>query len=182
MLNVLIIDCSGVGLDFAIKCQGYGHAVKLFIRHNKDGSRNENGDGIVPRVANWEDHMNWADLIFCTDNIFYIYQLERYRDQGYPIFGPSNDTNRWEQERDHGEEILRKVGVEVIPSRKFSDYDEAIAYVMENPRRYVSKPIGDGEKSLSYVAKTAADMVYMLKYWKKKNSYKGEFIDRKRHV
>lgn len=178
-MKILIIDQSGCGcgLSFAVRSQHYGHEVKMFIRHNKDGSRSEAGDGgLVKRVSNWEDHMNWADLIFCTDNLYYIHALERYRDKGYPIFGPSIDTNRWEQERDHGEMILNKVGIKTIPSQTFENYDDAIAYVIENPRRFVSKPIGDGDKTLSYVAKSAADMIYMLKRWKKKNSFKGKFI------
>lgn len=175
-MNVLIIDCSGVGLDFAIKCQAYGHDVNLFIRHNKEGSRNENGDGIVKRVAEWESHMDWADLIFCTDNIFYIHPLERYRDKGYPIIGPSIDTNTWEQNREHGAEIMEKCGIKVIPSQKFKNYDEAIAHVMKTNKRYVSKPLGDGNKALSYVSKSPADMIFMLQKWKKTNAYKGEFI------
>jgi phosphoribosylamine--glycine ligase len=175
-MKILIIDAGGTCLDFAIRCQCAGHEVKAFIRHNKDGSRCEVGDGIIKRVPHWEDHMNWADLIFCTDNTFYIWPLERYRDMGYPIIGPSIDTNRWEQERDHGSKILVKAGIKEIPTQKFSKYDEAIAYVMKKPDRYVSKPIGDGDKSMSYVSKSAADMIFMLNYWKKKNAYKGEFI------
>ena len=178
-MNILIIDPSGsgCGLSFAMRSQHAGHSVKVFMRHTKDGSRHEAGDGgLIKRVGAWEDHMDWADLIFCTDNVFYIYQLERYRDKGYPIFGPSMDTNRWEQERDHGEKILYLAGIKTIPSQTFENYDDAIAFVTQNPRRFVSKPIGDGDKTLSYVAKSAADMIYMLMRWKKKNSFKGKFI------
>jgi phosphoribosylamine--glycine ligase len=175
-VNLLIIDTEGTGLDLAIRSQAAGHKVRLYIRHNKDGSRCENGDGIIQRVPHWEDHMNWADLIFCTDNNWYVYPLERYRDQGYPILGPSIDAAEWEQNREVGAEVHEKVGVPIIPMKKFSNYDEAIAYVLKNPQRYVSKPIGDGAKDMSYVSKNAADMVYMLQYWKKKNSYKGEFV------
>jgi hypothetical protein len=89
-MKVLIIDAGGNGcLDFALRCQVAGHHVKVFIRHHKDGSRNDSGDGIIERVSDWEKFMNWADLVFCTDNLFYIHGLERYRDKGYPIFGPS---------------------------------------------------------------------------------------------
>ena len=137
-MNILIIDATGVGLDFALRCQCYGHDVRIFIRNNKDGTRSEVGDGIVKRVPHWEPHMNWADLIFCTDNTFYIHSLERYRDQGYPIFGPSIQTNRWEQDREYGSNILVKAGIEEIPSQKFNNYDDAIAYVLKHPKRYVS--------------------------------------------
>lgn len=175
-MNLLIIDAGGTSLDFALRCQVAGHKVKCFIRHNKDGSRSEVGDGIITRVSHWEDHMGWADLIFCTDNTFYIWPLEKYRDEGYPIIGPSIDTNKWEQDREFGAEIMEKAGIPTIPSQRFTKYDEAITHVLKNPKRYVSKPIGDGDKAMSYVAKDAADMIFMLNYWKKKNSYKGEFI------
>ena len=97
-MKILIIDATGVGLDFTLRCMAAGHDVRVFIRNTKDGSRSMVGDGLIKRVSDWESHMNWADLIFCTDNTFYIHGLERYRDKGYPIIGPSVDTNRWEQE------------------------------------------------------------------------------------
>ena len=175
-MNLLIIDTSGMCLDLALRATSYGHKVRCYIKHNKDGSRSEVGDGLIERVPHWEDHMNWADLIFCTDNDKYIHALERYRDDGYPIFGPSVDTTRWEQDREVGAVAHTKCDIDVIPMEKFSNYDDAIAHVINNPVRYVSKPIGDGEKALSYVSKNAADMVYMLQYWKKKNSYKGDFV------
>lgn len=176
-MNILIIDAGGVCLDFALRCQAYGHKVKAYIRNNKDGSRSMVGDGgLLTRVPAWEPHMDWADLIFCTDNTYYIHPLERYRDQGYPIIGPSIDTNRWEQDREYGAKVMKEAGIKTIPSQKFTKYDDAIAYVIKNNKRYVSKPLGDGDKALSYVAKSPADMVFMLQKWKKTNAYKGEFI------
>jgi len=175
-MKILIIDATGVSLDFVLRCQAYGHEVRTFIRNNKDGTRCEVGDGMITRVPHWEPHMQWADFIFCTDNVFYIHPLENYRRQGYPIFGPSIDANQWEQRRDVGEEIMKKAGIKTIPSKTFSKYDEAIKYVMETNKRYVSKPIGDGDKELSYVPKSPADLVFMLQKWKKAHAHKGDFI------
>jgi phosphoribosylamine--glycine ligase len=177
MAKILIIDATGVSLDFAIRCMSFDHDVKVFIRNNLDGARSQIGDGgLLNRVSDWERHMNWADLIFCTDNIFYIHALERYRDKGYPIFGPSVDTTRWEMDREHGAAVMESVGIKTIPSQKFSSYDDAIEFVVKNNKRYVSKPLGDGNKAMSYVSKSPADMVFMLQKWKKSNAYKGEFI------
>ena len=175
-MNLLIIDTQGVSLDIALRAQAWGHTVRMFQRHNKDGSRSEVGDGLVQRVPHWEPHMNWADLIFVADNIKYIHQLERYQKEGYPIFGCNVEGQTWEQDREKGAAVHDRMGIKTLPMTKFKSYDDAIEYVINNPRRYVSKPLGDGEKSLSYVAKSPADMVYMLQYWKKKNSYKGEFV------
>ena len=176
-MNLLIIDATGVSLDFALRCKAYGHSVRVYIRNYKDGSRSRIGDGgLIERVSDWEKHMNWADLIFCTDNVLYIHPLERYRDKGYPILGPSVDTNRWEQDRQHGAKVFEQAGIPVIPSTEFKNYDDAIAFVIKNNKRYVSKPLGDGDKALSYVSKSPADMVFMLLKWKKSNAYKGSFI------
>ena len=175
-MKLLIIDCGNGCIDLAVRAQAAGHAVRVFIRHHKDGSRNDSGDGIIERVDSWEAHMDWADLIFVTDNNKYISMLERYQKMGYPIIGCNVEGQSWEQNREKGAEVHERMKIDTIPMTKFSNYDEAISYVVKNPKRYVSKPIGDGEKSMSYVAKNAADMVYMLQYWKKKNSYKGEFV------
>ena len=174
-MNLLIIDAAGLSLDLALRAMSYGHEVRVFIRHNKDGSRCEVGDGLVKRVPHWEQHMQWADLIFVCDNTFYINQLEHWKNKGYPIFGPCVGATQWEQDRVVGSEAFERAGIKTIPLTKFSNYDKAIKHVIDNPNRYVSKPIGDGDKSLSYVAKDAADLVYMLEYWKKKKSHKGDF-------
>ena len=67
-MKLLIIDTGGMCLDLAIRSKAYGHQVRCYVRNNKDGSRSEVGDGMIDRVPHWEAHMNWADLIFCTDN------------------------------------------------------------------------------------------------------------------
>ena len=177
IINLLIVDATASGLDFALRCKAAGHTVRHFIRMNKDNSRSMVGDGgLIDRVPHWEPSMNWADLIVCTDNVYYIHQLELYRDKGFPIFGPSIDTTRCEQDRCLGSEVMEHCGIKTIPYQKFTKYDEAIVYVIKNNKRYVSKPLGDGDKALSYVSKSPADMVFMLQKWKKTNAYKGEFI------
>ena len=126
-MNVLIISTEGSGdLDWALRCKSYGHIVRMFIKHNKDGSRSEAGDGLVERVAHWEPNMAWADLILCTDNNFYVDMLDNYRAKGYPILGPSKEASLWEQDRSVGESIFKRVGIKTIPSKTFKDYDEAI--------------------------------------------------------
>ena len=126
-MKILIIEAGGNGsLDFAIRCKCAGHTVRMFIRNNKDGSRSEVGDGIIERVGSWEPHMGWADLIFCSDNTFYITMLDHYRAKGYPIISPNGDANLWEQRRDVGAQIMERAGIKTIPSKTFSKYDEAI--------------------------------------------------------
>jgi len=176
-MNLLLIDQFGCCLDLAVRAKAAGHTVRAYMRNNTDGTRCENGDGMIDKVSDWEKHMNWADLIFVTDNTFYIHKLESYRDKGYPIFGANLEGRRWEQDREYGAAILERAGIPTIPMQKFKKYEDAIALVLANKnKRYVSKPLGDGEKSLSYCSKDWRDMVFMLQKWKKDNAYNGEFV------
>lgn len=172
-MNILLIDTTGNFLDFALRCQDYGHSVKWFIG---DETCQRVGEGLVKKVPDWEPHMKWADLVVTSDNTKYIYHLEKYRKLGYPIFGPNLETTQWELDRAKGQEILEKNGIKVIPSVEFTDYNKAISYVKTNMKRYVSKPNGDAAKELSYVSKSPADMVFMLEYWKKNAKIKDKFI------
>lgn len=172
-MKILLVDICGNFLDFALRCQKYGHEVKWFIRKTREGLENRAGDGLVPRVYSYEPHMKWADIIICSDNTYYLTILDRYRDKCC-IFGPTEEAAELELDRDLGQRAFEKAGIEIIPSTEFKSYDEAISYVMANPdKRFVSKPTGDGSgeasKALSYVSKDAADMVYMLQRWKKTN-------------
>jgi phosphoribosylamine--glycine ligase len=176
-MKILLIDIEGLFLDFALRCMHHGHEVRWFISPNKHGGgKNSVGDGLVKKVPSWELHMNWADLIITSDNIKYIHGLESYRERGYPIFGPNKETRDWELERESGQEIFRRCGIETMDSVEFKKYDEAIAYVTKNMKRYVSKPNGDADKALSYVSKSPQDMCFMLDHWKKNNPKQAGFI------
>jgi phosphoribosylamine--glycine ligase len=176
-MNLLVISTEGTaGLDFCIRARSFGHVVRLFIRNNKDGSRSDTGVGLIERVPHWEPHMGWADLIFCTDNNFYSSMLDNYIVKGYPVFGCSSAASLWEQDREIGAEVFKRAGIKTIPSKTFTKYDEAIAYVNETNKRFVCKPIGDGDKALSYVAKSPKDMIFMLGRWKKEKAHKGAFV------
>jgi phosphoribosylamine--glycine ligase len=186
-MKLLIIDqfdC-GFSVDLAIKSANHGHEVRVYMRNNFDGTRCENGDGMdcFKKVADWESSMDWADLIFVTDNSRFIQKLESYRRKGYPIYGCNVEGARWEQDREYGAAIFERAGIPIIPTTKFAKYDEAIAFVLKNSdKRYVSKPIGDGAKDMSYCSKDWRDMVFMLNKWKKSNAYGGEFILQEFHA
>ena len=134
------------------------------------------GDGLITKVENWTSWMKWADLIVTSDNSKYTGQLESWRKEGYPIFGANVCCTAWELERGTGQDVLMKHGIDCIPSTIFNNYDEAIEYLKQNPKRYVSKPTGDADKALSYVAKDARDMMFMLEHWKRTQKKKVPFL------
>ncbi len=97
--------------------------------------------------------------------------LEPYRKIGYPIFGCNLEAVEWELDREVGQKVMEDCGMACIPGKTFHDYDSAIAYVKKQGKAFVSKPSGDGERAMSYVANSAADLVYMLQRWNKIPKY-----------
>lgn len=175
-MKVLCLDSYGENaLDWCLRCQDDGHEVRWAVPDTPRTRRI--GEGLVRRVRDWREHMRWADLVFMTDNTKYVREVDEWRNRGVPIVGPNAASASWELDRDVGMAVLQRAGIECPASRKFTDYDQAIAYVKREGRRFVSKPCGvEGDKSLSYVAKDAADLVFMLERWKKLGKLKGAFI------
>jgi phosphoribosylamine--glycine ligase len=136
------------------------------------------GRGLVRTTENWRDYKRWADLVILTDNTKHLQEIDYWRAAGAPpIVGASVESAAWELDRKTGQEVFKKAGIAVPPFREFTSYDEAIAYVKREGRAFVSKPSYDeADKALSYVAKSPADLVYMLERWKRAQKLKGAFI------
>ena len=175
-MKILLLDPAGAFTDFGIRLLANGHEVKQWQRKHLDGSQSMIARGILDRVIHWQAYMDWADLILLSDNAYQMQFLEKYHKEGYPIIGSSLDTADLELKRGYGQDIMKKAGLDVIEGQEFKTYNEAIAYVKANPKRYVSKPSGDADKALSYVAKSPADMLFMLERWKSKAKLAMPFI------
>lgn len=176
-MKVLLVDYFGTDgmLDFAMRAKADGHDVRWSFK--RDDRNACVGRGLVTRVQDWREHIRWADLVMLADNTRYLHELDRWRKEGVPIIGATVKSAAWELDRKTGQDVFKKAGIAIPPFREFSRYDDAIAYVKREGRAFVSKPSYDeSDKSLSYVGKTPADMVYMLERWKKQQRLKGDFI------
>jgi phosphoribosylamine--glycine ligase len=174
-LKILILDCEFVGVDFALKCQRWGHEVVYFQAPGTGGARRKDGDGLLTKVYDLDQirkkWLGWADLIVPCDNVKYLDMLEPFRKIGYPVFSPSAEAAELEVNRETGQKAMAKAGIPIIESKTFHDYDSAIAYVKKQGKPMVSKPSGEADKALSYVSNNAADLVYMMERWKKNPKY-----------
>lgn len=177
-MRILIIDPYACALDWAMRCQDAGHQVKWRVQNNLptryDVSRV--GEGIVDRIEDFHTWFKWPDLIFVAYNSIWMGAVDKWVKEGYPVVGCTSKTALWETDRSAGMNIFKQADVEIPPTKEFTDYDKAIAFVKKNMLRYVSKPSDSPDKSLSYCSKSPADMVYMLERWKKFNKLKGSFI------
>ena len=170
-MKVLVIDADSVGLPISMAAQKAGHTVRLWQPPS------DIGKGLVTKVDAWRPLMGWADLILTTDNSKLINDLEPYFKQKYPIFGCNKEAGTWELDREKGQEVLQECNIETLPYEVFDSYDAAIKYVKQTNETYVSKPWGGNpDKSLSYVSKSPADMVFKLERAKKKGKMQGKMF------
>lgn len=123
--------------------------------------------------------MRWAEIVMLGDNTLHLREMDVWRrDREAKIVGATQASAAWELDRTLGQQVFKRAGIATPPFREFTNYDEAIRYVEKEGKAFVSKPLGDEEnKSLSYVPHNAADLIYMLRRWKKSaKSYKSAFI------
>ena len=179
MARVLIIDRAGDGiLDLAIRAQAAGHTVKLFFR-DYDREKRPVGKGLVDLVPDWRPYIRWCDLCLLSSNDYCMPELEKWRvNERVPIIGGGVESARWEHDRAYGMQIFKRAGIPVPPYREFTSYDDAADYVRRRKQPFASKPSGNcDDKSLSYVAKTADDMIFMLERWQRLGKRQGiEFM------
>ncbi len=175
-MNILLLDQTGSFVDFALRCRAAGHYPKVAMGLDKaTGKPYCGGDGLIEKVRyeDWPKHMNWADLVLTSDNTKWLPELDRFRKRGFPVFAPSQESAKLELLRGIGQAAFKAAGLNVIPYEVFNDYAKAEKAVLATEERYVSKPDGDSDKALSYVSKSAADMVFMLRRWKDNPKHRG---------
>lgn len=174
-MKILCIDTDSNALDFLMRCQKWGHEIMWYDKQKKDGTDRRAGEGIVPKLRDFEElrkkWVGWADLIYLPQNNHYLPMLEPYRAMGYPIYGTNEAGANWEIDRAEGQRVMKAAGLKIIPGKEFNDYDSAIAHVKRHGTAFVAKPSGEADKALSYVADSAADLLYMLGKWKENPKY-----------
>ena len=148
-----------MGLDLAQRAVEDGHEVRVFRP-----TKHPIGAGFkgVKVVDDWRDSMAWAKdgLVVPTGNAKYTVELDRYRDLGFRIFGPTTASAKLEIDRAAGMEAMKAAGIDVPHYETFNTLDEAEAFARKADQAYVFKPLGaEDDKSLTYVSNTPADMV-----------------------
>jgi len=164
-MKILIVDTDCVALSFALRAAAAGHSVKWYIKPRESNNRTT-GDGFkgIEKVENWIGHAKWADLIFCTSNDDFLPQLDRLRDQGFPVFAPTQASAKLEISRADGMHALEAAGIPIAPYITFKTMADAEKHVRRTEERYVFKTMGDNEdKALTYVSKSPADLIAWMR-------------------
>lgn len=169
----LFVSLEGLISDIAWQITKEGHDVKYCIESESERSI---GDGFVPKVKNWEKHVDWADIIVFDDVLGQGEKASKLRAAGKHVIGGTPYTDKLEDDRTFGQEELRRYGIPIIPFEEFNSFEDAIRYVEQNPAPYVIKPSGEAQniKRLLFVGQEddGKDIVHVL------DSYHTAYADK----
>lgn len=165
--KILFVSKWGDLLDLVLSSQKEGNKVKMFIGYRPAA---EIGGGFVPKVKNWEKHIDWADLIV-FDYTGYGKIATELRQKGKLVIGGTEYSDKLELDRSFGQEELKRHKIKTLPFKEFNSFHEAIEYVKSNPNSYVIKPSGEIQdlKQLLFVGKEddGSDIIRVLKAYEK---------------
>ena len=160
-MKLFVLDTEGgMGLDLAVRALEEDHEVRYYVE-----SRHPIGQGFpgLKKVEDWKAGMEWVGkdgLVFPTGNSKHVMALDRYRDLGFRIFGPTVGSAALEIDRQEGMEAMQAVGLNVPPYKMFDSLQAAQDCAKKADEAFVFKPMGsEGDKALTYVSDNPADMV-----------------------
>ena len=166
--NFLFVSYDCLAGDLAWHIRKEGHNVKYYVSNPED---REVGDGFVEKIDDWESQVDWADVIIFDDVLGLGEHAKRLREKGKYVVGGTPYTDRLEDDRAFGQQELKKHGVNILPYRDFTSFDDAIAYVKEHPAKYVLKPNGEASnlKGLLFIGEEddGRDVIQVLGDYKK---------------
>lgn len=150
-----------------------GHSVAVVT---EDAASRDASHPDIVQLADREAGLAWlgqisAEGIVLFEGIGYGAEADRLRRQGYAVIGGSAFGDRLESDRSFGQRVLREAGIAIAGTWEFADFDEAIAFVRAQPRRYVLKLNGTGySPAHTYPAELddGRDMVAMLEWHKRR--------------
>ncbi len=167
-LKFLFVSQEALVGDLAWQVKKEGHKSKYFT---EDKEQNDVCDGYVDKSDDWKADIDWADVIVFDDTLGFGKIAEKLRREGKLVVGGTAYTDRLEDDREFGQAEMKAVNINVLPNWNFTDFDDAIKFLKENPGRYVIKPNGlaANEKELLYVGQDddGIDVLQVLEHYKK---------------
>jgi phosphoribosylamine---glycine ligase len=135
----LFVSQESLSGDLAWQLKKEGHLVKCFIASDSD---KDVYDGFLDKVSDWKSEVDWADIII-FDHIGDGKKAEDLRAKGKLVVGGTPYTDRLEEDREFGQNEMKRLGLLVLPHWNFDSFESAIEFVKQHPDRYVFKPSGN---------------------------------------
>jgi phosphoribosylamine--glycine ligase len=106
----LFVSLSALISDIAWYISKEGHEVKYYIHEE---SEREIGNGFIAKIDNWENEVDWADVIVFDDVLGQGAIAQELRKRGKHVIGGTPYTDKLEDDRSFGQEELNKHGVNI---------------------------------------------------------------------
>ncbi len=148
--------------DIHLALRREGHDVRVFA---SDPPSLQAFGGLLDTVPDWRAELGWVgrDGVILVEGVRQGALQDALRAEGYRVVGGSAYGDRLENDRDFGQATLRDAGLPIADSRAFDSPGDALAWLGENPGRYVLKH-DDGAHS-TFVGEHAAgaDVAFLLR-------------------
>jgi len=135
----LFVSWESLSGDLALQIKKEGNEVKAYIKREED---KDVYDGFLEKVEDWKNFIDWADVI-CFDDVGFGKEADELRKNGKLVVGGSEYTDKLEENREFGQQEMKRVGMLTLPHWNFTSHEEAVNFIAQNPGRYVYKPSGD---------------------------------------
>jgi phosphoribosylamine--glycine ligase len=166
-MKIFFISSAGCSLDLAMKVKDEGHDETLYIKYKES---QDIGHGLVNRT-NTLNGMSDADLVV-IDDVGFGAIADNLRAEGKAVIGGSKITDKLENDRMYGHDIMKAVGIIVPKATGFKDFKSARELIKQTDKRYVFKSNGQKDKFLTHVATDSEEMLAMMDHFEK--SWEGE--------
>ncbi len=139
-----------------------GHEVRVFA---SDQPAHHAFGGIIAPVADWTTHLPWVghDGIVLFEGLGQGAVQDALRSQGYRVVGGSALGDRLEADRQFGQSILAKAGLQIADSRAFNGPADALAWLEQNPGVYVLKYDDNARATYVGAHPDGADVAFTLR-------------------
>lgn len=152
-----------------LRMMAEGHQVRVY---SEDFAEHGTMGGLVERVEDYRRELDWVRQAGPDGGLILFETAEHGQEQdalrrdGFFVVGGSAWGDRLENERAFGQAVLAELGLKTVPAREFHDFDVAIAFMQQRPRRYAFKLNGSDTSSWrNYVGQAAdgSDMIALLR-------------------
>lgn len=134
----LFVSWESLSGDLAWQIKKEGHLVKIYVKSDDD---KDVYDGFLEKVPDWKTEVDWADVVV-FDDVGFGAAADELRKSGKLVVGGSIYTDKLEENREFGQEEMKRTGMLTLPHWDFVDYQAALDFIEKNPGRYVYKPSG----------------------------------------